>query len=102
MKIGAMNHPARDPITEIHWIGEHGFDFVDFTLEPPAADPQNLDPRAVVSALAEHDLGVVAHTAWFIPVSSPLAGIRSATLTELRRCLAAAQAIGAPVMISPS
>jgi len=39
MKIGAMNHPARNPLEEIDWFGQHGFDFVDFTLEPPAADP---------------------------------------------------------------
>ena len=39
MQIGAMNHPARDLLEEIAWFGRHGFDFVDFTLEPPAADP---------------------------------------------------------------
>ena len=39
MQIGAMNHPARDPLGEIDWFGRHGFDFIDFTLEPPAADP---------------------------------------------------------------
>jgi hypothetical protein len=39
MKIGAINHPARNPLEEIEWIGMNGFDFVDFTLEPPAADP---------------------------------------------------------------
>lgn len=100
MKIGVMNHPARDPIAEIHWIGEHAFDFVDFTLEPPAADPHDIDPRAITAALAQHGLGVVAHTAWFIPVSSPLAAIRKATVLELRRCLEAAQSIGATVMTS--
>lgn len=98
MKIGAMNHPARDPLAEIRWIGEQGFDFVDFTLEPPAADPEVLDLQKIAAALAQHELGVVAHTAWFIPVSSPLAGIRKATLPELRRCLVAAHSIGASVM----
>ena len=43
MQIGAMNHPARDPLEEIDWFGRHGFDFVDLTLEPPAADPSQLD-----------------------------------------------------------
>ena len=47
MQIGVMNHPARDPIAEIEWIGQHGFDFVDFTLEPPAADPDVIDPDAI-------------------------------------------------------
>lgn len=93
-----MNHPARDPVDEIHWIGEHGFDFVDFTMEPPAADPDQVDPEAVTAALEKHGLGVVAHTPWFIPVNSPLASIRKAALRELRRCLDFTNAIGASVM----
>jgi sugar phosphate isomerase/epimerase len=43
-------------------------------------------------------LGVVAHTAWFLPFGSPFAGVRQAVLHEFRRCLRAAQALGATVM----
>src|SRR5947208_942940 len=82
MKIGAMNHPARNPLEEIDWIGKSGFDFVDFTLEPPAADPDQIDPAAVRAALDRHSLGVVAHTAWFLPFSSPFTSIREACLVE--------------------
>jgi hypothetical protein len=70
MQIGAMNHPARDPIGEIEWIAINGFDFVDFTLEPPAAAPDQLDTEAIRAALDEHGLGVVAHTAYFLPLSA--------------------------------
>lgn len=98
MRIGVMNHPARDPITEINWIGRHGFDFVDFTLEPPMADPDQIDPGAIRAALDRHSLGVVAHTAWFIPMASPYPTVRDASLREFRRCLVAAKAIGADVM----
>jgi sugar phosphate isomerase/epimerase len=98
MQIGAMNHPARDPLQEIDWFGRHGFDFVDFTLEPPAADPDQIDAEAVRAALARHGLGVVAHTAWFIPYSSPYAGIRTACRAEFQRNLQAAHRIGARVM----
>jgi sugar phosphate isomerase/epimerase len=98
MIIGAMNHPARDPLEEIHWFGRHGFDFVDFTLEPPAADPDRIDPQAVRAALARHNLGVVAHTAWFLPFGSPFRGVREACLAEFRRALQAAHQIGATVM----
>jgi len=55
MQIGAMNHPARSPLDEIEWIGTNGFDFVDLTLEPPAADPSQVDgavERAVRRSLA--------------------------------------------------
>jgi sugar phosphate isomerase/epimerase len=98
MKIGAMNHPARNPLEEIDWFGRHGFDFVDFTLEPPAADPDQIDPMAVRAALDRHGLGVVAHTAWFIPFGSPFAGVRDACLGEFRRALRMAHQIGATVM----
>ena len=98
MRIGAMNHPARDPIAEIDWIGRHGFDFVDLTLEPPAADPDQIDTHAIRAALDRHGLGVVAHTAWFLPIGSPFAGLRHACLDEFRRCLRAAHRVGATVM----
>lgn len=67
MKIGAMNRLPTNLLEEIDWFGRHGFDFVDFTLEPPAADPHSIDSRAIRSAHDRHGLGVVAHTAWFIP-----------------------------------
>jgi hypothetical protein len=57
-----MNHPSRNAVKEIDWIGQHGFDFVDLTLEPPAA-PGQTDAAAVRAALAGQGLGVVAHTA---------------------------------------
>jgi sugar phosphate isomerase/epimerase len=98
MKIGAMNHPARNPLEEIAWIGEHGFDFVDFTLEPPAAGPGQINPAAIRAALDRLGLGVVAHTAWFLPIGSPFASVREACLGEFRRALRAAQRIGATVM----
>jgi sugar phosphate isomerase/epimerase len=68
MQIGSINHPARNPIKEIEWIAENGFDFVDFTLEPPAAAPDQIDADAIRAALDQHGLGVVAHTADFLPL----------------------------------
>ena len=98
MYIGAMNHPGRDPVTEIAWIGQHGFDFVDLTLEPPAAVPDLIDVNAIKAALADHGLGVVAHTAYYLPIGSPFASVREASLTEFRSCLRVAHEIGATLM----
>ena len=70
MQIGVMNHPARDPVGEIEWIGTNGFNFVDFTLEPPAADPDQIDTDSVRAALERYGLGVVAHTAYYLPLAS--------------------------------
>lgn len=98
MKIGAMNHPARNPLDEIEWIGTHGFDFVDFTLEPPAAAPEQIDAKAIRAALDRHGLSVVGHTAYYLPISSPFASVRGASLGEFRRALQATRQIGATVM----
>ena len=98
MQIGVMNHPARDPVAEIDWIGRNGFEFVDFTLEPPAAAPDQIDVEAVRAALERHQLGVVAHTAYYLPLASPFAGVRRACLEEFRQALQAAHQIGAKVM----
>ncbi len=98
MQIGAMNHPGRDPIEQIDWIGRSGFEFVDFTFEPPAAAPEQIDPKQVRRALDRHGLGVVAHTAYYLPISSPFSSIRAAALAEFRLALGAAQQIGATVM----
>lgn len=98
MQIGAMNHPGRNPIEEIDWIGRNGFDFAEVTLEPPAAAPEQIDTDAMRAALGRHGLGVVAHTAYYLPVSAPFAGVRQAALDEFRRALKAANEIGATVM----
>ena len=93
MKIGAMNNPARDPLDEIRWFGQNGFDFVDLTLEPPAADPADLDYTAVRQTLARHGLDVVAHAAYYIPISSPFASLRRTALHEFRRTLEGADQV---------
>jgi len=98
MLIGAMNHPARNPVEEIDWIGKHGFDFVDFTLEPPCAGPESIDVGTICAALDQHGLEVVAHTAYYLPMGSPFASVRRACLEEFRRALEATAAIGAVVM----
>src|SRR5207253_2503290 len=79
-------------------FGGQGFDFVDFTLEPPAADPDQIDPGTIRHALDRHGLGIVAHTAWFIPLGTPFGSVREASLVEFRRALRAAHQIGAAVM----
>ena len=98
MKIGAMNHPARDPVDEIEWFGRNGFDFVDLSLEPPAADPAEVNVEGIRATLARYDLGVVAHAAYFIPISSPFPSLRRVALQELHRTLKVAHHVGAQMM----
>jgi sugar phosphate isomerase/epimerase len=90
-----MNHPARDVLQEIDWIAGMGFKFVDLTLEPPKAASWKVDRSAIRAALDRHGLGVVGHTAFYLPIASGIEEIRRAALTELRRCVDAFAAIGA-------
>src|SRR5919202_2992851 len=95
MLIGAMNHPQRDVIQEIRWIAEMQLDFVDLTLEPPAAAAWRIDPARVRRALDEHGLDIVGHTAYYLPLGSPFAAVRQAAVAELRRCIQVFAEIGA-------
>ena len=87
MHVGAMNHPGRNPIKEIEWIAEMGFDFVDLTLEPPMAQPRQLDIPALRAVLDRTGLYVVGHTAYYLPLCSPFESLRRAAVQELEVCL---------------
>ncbi|PWU05880.1 MAG: sugar phosphate isomerase/epimerase [Terriglobia bacterium] len=95
MLIGAMNHPANDVLSEIEWMAGMGLEFVDLTLEPPAAASWRIDPHAVRDKLQEHGMHVVGHTAFYLPMGSAIEDVRRASVCELRRCLEAFSTIGA-------
>jgi sugar phosphate isomerase/epimerase len=95
MLIGTMNHPGRDPVEEIEWMADIGMQFVDLTLEPPAAASWRVDPHAIRAALEKHSLPVVGHTAYYLPLDSAVEEIRQAAVHELRRCLEAFSIVGA-------
>jgi sugar phosphate isomerase/epimerase len=98
MLIGAMNHPACDPLNEIQWMAEAGLDFVDLTIEPPGAAWWQVNPKAIREKLQEHDLPVVGHTAYYLPIGSPFTSIRKATIEELKKCLDVFAFVGAKWM----
>ncbi len=91
-----MNNPAVPIDDELRWIADAGFDFVDLTLEPPLAWP--CDPRAVRDLLSELGLGVVGHTAWYLPIASPFPELRRQARELLREMLDAFAVIGADVV----
>lgn len=98
MLVGAMNNPARELFSELKWMAEATLDFVDLTLEPPAAAPWKVDPKSVRSALKDLGLGVVGHTAFYLPFSCTFESIRKAAVEETKRCLEIFSAIGAKWM----
>jgi len=93
-----MNHPARDPLQQIEWIASLGLGFVDLTLEPPMAASWRVDPARLRRAVEQHGLGVVGHTAFYLPLASGIEEIRRAAVVELRRCLEVFAAVGARYM----
>jgi len=103
MLIGAMNHPRRDVLKEIEWIADMGLEFIDLTLEPPAAAVWKVDAQAIRRALEKHRLAVVGHTAYYLPLASPFESIRHAAVNELKKCIEVFATIGAAWMnIHPS
>lgn len=98
MLIGAMNHPACDPLREIQWMADAGLDFVDLTIEPPGAAWWQVSPRAIRDALQRHKFPVVGHTAYYLPIGSPFQSLRKATVEELKKCIEIFSLIGAKWM----
>jgi sugar phosphate isomerase/epimerase len=98
MLIGAMNHPGNDVRGEIAWIKDLGLDFIDLTLEPPAAAPWNINPKEIRRTLEQEGLRVVGHTAYYLPLASPFERVRRSAVEELKRCLEAFGLIGAKWM----
>ena len=98
MLIGAMNHPAASVYDEMRWMADMGMQFLDLTLEPPAAASWRVDARAVRRGLDEFGLQVVGHTAFYLPMGSAIEELRQASLTELRRCIDVFSEVGARCM----
>ena len=95
MLIGAMNHPERDPVEEIDWMGAMGLDFVDLTLEPPASASWSIVPEQLRAAMDRHGLRVIGHTAFYLPIASAIEELRAASVAELRRCIDCFARVGA-------
>jgi sugar phosphate isomerase/epimerase len=98
MLIGAMNHPGRDVLGEIKWMADLQLDFLDLTLEPPAAAPWQIDAKALRSALDDHNLGIIGHTAFYLPFACTFESVRRAAVEETKRCIELFAKLGAKWM----
>jgi sugar phosphate isomerase/epimerase len=95
MLIGAMNHPLRDPVLEMDWMGRLELDFIDLTLEPPAASSEKVSPAALCEGLERNRLSVVGHTAFYLPIASPFEKLRAAAMDEMKHCIDVFAEVGA-------
>lgn len=85
MKIGCPNNPRRDLHKEIEWIGRNGFDFIDLFLEEDKTSPEKIRVDAVKKLLDKYGLHAVGHTAWYLPIGSPVKALRDAAIIEMTR-----------------
>lgn len=86
MKIGAMNNPRKDLFKEMEFIAEN-FDFLDLTIEPDTAYAENVDTAKILEFQKKHNLLIIGHTPWNLPVASPFESVRKAALEEFLKCL---------------
>ena len=80
-----MNFPGRSVAKEIHRIAEDGFDFVDLTIEPPAA--WTPDGKEIGRLIGDLGLAVVGHTAWYLPIASAFPELRATARDLYKRAL---------------
>jgi sugar phosphate isomerase/epimerase len=95
MLLGMMNDPHLDASAEARWAAEHGFEFLDLTLEGPAASVDQIDLPTLRSLLHQAGLRVVGHTAWYLPFASPVARVRQAAVESVADTFEAFAALGA-------
>lgn len=85
MQIGAMNNPGKNLASEIRRIGKSKFDFIDLTFEAPETSPEKINIKKTRKLLKKYNLGLVGHTAWYLPIAYPFDDIRRATILEFEK-----------------
>ncbi|GAB7028038.1 sugar phosphate isomerase/epimerase family protein [Geotalea toluenoxydans] len=98
MRIGAMNHPRHRVEDEILWMVEMGLDFIDLTLEPPGAGHWQVDVESIQELLKETGLGVIGHTAYYLPLGHPFEEVREGAVEAFSSTLQILARLGACCM----
>src|SRR5918998_5563924 len=93
-----MNDPAVDPVREARWAAQNGFDFIDLTLEGPSAGVEMLDRAALADVLVSTGLGIVGHTAWYLPFGSPIRQVRAGAVAAVEEAFEPLAALGATLV----
>lgn len=83
MRLGVMNDPRLNASNEARWAAKHGFEFLDLTIEGPGAALEQINGAEVHSILQDAGMGVVGHTAWYLPFASPIARVRQAAIESV-------------------
>lgn len=93
-----MNNPSEPVESELAWMAELKLDFVDLTLEPPQAATWKVNVKDIARRLRDHGMGVIGHTAYYLPIASSFESLRHAALDELKRAAELFAQLGAKWM----
>jgi sugar phosphate isomerase/epimerase len=98
VQVGMMNDPMADPVHEARWAAENQFDFIDLTLEGPGAAVETLDVRAMKDVLESTGLGIIGHTAWYLPFASPFKTVRDGAIAAVEATFEPLATLGAKLV----
>jgi len=73
MKLGAMNSPSVDVLTELKSISAMGFDYVELTVEKTEASPEALRriKSEILDATKSLRIGLLGHVPWSFELGNP-------------------------------
>lgn len=97
MRCGRMNNPSGHLNKEIALTASLGFSYLELTLEPPKARSDRLRVGQVRRELQAAELGVIGHTAFYLPICDPFPVVRQAAVDQLRADLDFFAALGCPL-----
>ena len=97
MLIGAMNNPKHDILSELKLFGEFSFDYVEITIEAPAAHPPKIEKKKqkIHELLKSYNFGVLAHLPWFLHLAHPYESMVNASMHEFKQAMLCAHSLGA-------
>lgn len=97
MLYGAMNVPVFPVLDELEQIARLGFDYVELTMDAPAADHKTLGRQedAVIKSLEGFGMGLVCHLPTFVSPADLTESLREASVNELLESLEVATHLGA-------
>ncbi|MFN3910021.1 MAG: sugar phosphate isomerase/epimerase family protein [Candidatus Anstonellaceae archaeon] len=97
MIIGAMNHPHKELIEEIYKIGEMNFDYLELTVEYPAATPEKIIQKKekIKELIESYNLGLLTHLPWYFSIAHPYQRIQKAINKEIENAMQISAFLGA-------
>ncbi len=87
MKVGFPNNPRKEIRDEIKWIANNGFNFIDLFLEPDKGELGKFNTGEIKKQLDYYSLDWVGHTAWYLPIGSPVKKLRNCAVEIIKQYL---------------